>query len=700
MYAIGPNSILAMDFESYESCREASTESVLAALRESSKGKLVYGPYWPLENRWQDVLPCKPVVYVDSRLLPLRFDNDSKPKESTDVSESSDVTPSDQNSDEPTPEAQSLKAQSPKDDEAQDFYAYLSGSSNDVSIHQYEEQRLNSVREAVKKRIALYEEQNRKWEEQARKHIMLIEQNQTLEYQMQLDKLNQEYLQGLRELAEQSQKAREHHQSHVRHLRNKIKEAELRQKQQEEDEKRREVESQQRAESLRCQCREMESTLASVRKALGECPFASFLSTPVEEHLGLLDRMARQVAAFGALTTVSREELTRVLDFATQLNALVHAVVADVEQATKKGVTVQKQEQQRRASVDKRDQDTSEPSEDPSIQSAVPSSPAARSLARTATSQLKRHADMMDRLDQWQASYKELLQDKTQKKYCFDLLKAVTIPVNALATSSAVTEKLEKLSSLLSGKPFVSAGRSVSATTHPLALRFCLDKLAEKIVMQGEEQILSNADTAFPVAALAVGLWCRFPDLGDLLLGHFYTRCPALVPVFFSRSAVASDTEYLRLCGYKCTQDNNLETESQFLRRITGLMRLYAALLQTPLPPWHKPASDDTSCQPPGPERGWQWLALCMNAPIEDPDLAATLICTFLEVAGWALERDYGRQFRKMLHSLCKDYFPRLKQRVKATSGPIARLEGLLQQVLRKGQLNRPEASRGTRTWN
>uniref|UniRef100_A0A1E1XD02 mRNA export factor GLE1 n=1 Tax=Amblyomma aureolatum TaxID=187763 RepID=A0A1E1XD02_9ACAR len=416
--------------------------------------------------------------------------------------------------------------------------------------------------------------------------------------------------------------------------------------------------------------------------------------------------MARQVAAFGALTTVSREELTRVLDFATQLNALVHSVVADVEQATKKGIAAQKQQQQqqqRRASVDKRDQDTCEPREDPSLPPASPSSPsspAVRSLAQTATSQLKRHADILDRLEQWQAAYRELLQDKTQKKYCFDLLKAVTIPVNALATSSAVAEKLEKLSSLLSGKPFVSGGRSVSSATHPLALRFCLDKLAEKIVMQGEEQILSNADTAFPVAALAVGLWCRFPDLGELLLGHFYMRCPALVPVFFSRSAVASETEYLRLCGYKCTQDNNLETESQFLRRITGLMRLYAALLQTPIPPWHKPSSGNTSCQPPGPERGWQWLALCMNSPIEDPDLAATLICTFLEVAGWALARDYGRQFRKVLHSLCKDYFPRLKQCVKANSGPISRLEGLLQQVLRKGQLDRPEASRGTRTWN
>ncbi|XP_037566251.1 mRNA export factor GLE1-like isoform X1 [Dermacentor silvarum] len=683
-----------MDLVSYGTRHEASTEAVLEALRDSSKGKLVYETHWPSKNWWQDVLHSKPMIHLDERLLPLRFEYDRQQKDTADGPTPQDVMPSDQSSG----ESPSDNTPSPKSDDAQDLYAYVVGSDYDVSIHNYEQERLNSVRNAMRKRIAHYEQQNRRWEEQAKKHLMLIERNQTLEYQMQLDKLNQEYLEGLRELAEKSQMTREHHQSHVRHLRNKIKEAELKQKQQEEEEKKREAESQQRAESLRCQCQEMESTLASVRKALGECPFASFLTTPVEDHQGLLDRMARQVAAFGALTAVSREDLSRVLDFATQLNALVHSVVADVEQATKKGIMAQKQEQQNAVVENTEDIEACVQEADSSAQPSA-QSPAAGSMSQAETSQLKMHASILDRLEQWQASYKELTQDKTHKKYCFDLLKAVTIPVNALATPSAVKEKLEQLSSLLSGKPFKAGPRTVSTTSHPLALRFCLDKLAEKIVLQGEEQILSNEETAFPVAALAVGLWCRFPDLGDLLLGHFYMRCPALVPIFFSRSVAPSDSEYFKLCGYKSTE-SSLETESQFHRRITGLMRLYAALLQTPLPPWHKPANGDRSRQPPGSERGWQWLALCLNTPTEDPGLAATLICTFLEVAGWALARDYGRQFRKVLHTLCKDYFPRLKQLVKTTSGPISRLEQLLQQVLRKGHLARPEASLDARVWN
>lgn len=681
-----------MDYVSYGKRNEASTETVLAALRESSKGKLVYENHWPSQNCWKDVLPSKPVLHFDAKLLPTLFQYDTEQRDATDRPESPPVSPSDQSSGE-----SGSDVPSPKSDDAQDLYAYVSGSDFDVSIHKYEEERLNSVREAMRKRIADYEQHNHRWDEQAKKHLMLIEQNQTLEYQMQLDKLNQEYLEGLRELAEKSQKAQEHHLSHMRHLRNKIKEAELKQKQQEEEEKQREAESKQRAESLRCQCKEMESTLASVQKALGECAFASFLATPVEDHRGLLDRMARQVAAFGALTAVSREDLRRVLDFATQLNTLVHSVVADVEQATKKGMALQKQEQPQPVENKTKDIETRVQEADNGTRSPEPS-PAAGSMGRVETNQLKRHADILDRLEQWQASYKELTQDKAQKKYCFDLLKAVSIPVNAISISSSVKEKLDQLNTVLSGKPFKSGSSTISTSSHPLALRYCLDKLAEKIVLQGEEQILSNEETAYPVAAVAVGLWCRYPDLGDLLLGHFYMRCPALVPVFFSRSMASSESEYLRLCGYKC-DGSNMETESQFLRRVTGLMRLYAALLQTPLPPWHKPLDSDMSRQPPGSKRGWQWLAMCLNTPTEDPNFAATLICTFLEVAGWTLQRDYGRQFRKMLHVLCKDYFPRLKQLVKTSSGPISRLEALLQQVLRKGHLARPEGSLNDQAW-
>ncbi|CAN8015117.1 unnamed protein product [Ixodes persulcatus] len=656
------------------------TEAVLKALRESSKGKLHYDPYWLQDGRWPEILGAAETFQFDSRLLPHSFSEDDS------VPDLEEPEPTPASVDEP-----SERDAKPATDDAEDLKQFVDTSGTDLSILEYEEERLNSVREALRKRWAQHEQQLLKWQQQAQKHVLLMERDQLLEYQRQLDRLNRDYAQGLQDLAEKKEKVQEHHKNHARHLRNKIKEAELKQKQLEEEERKRQAESEQRAESLSAHCRDMEATLASVRAALESCSHARHLGTAREDHLGLLDRVARQVAAFGALRTVSREELTQALDLATEVKGLVHAVIADIEQATAKGLETQQLQRQKSEEHNPSRRQSTVASDASSIPAPAPS---AHVAARSATSLLQRHSDILDNLDKWQASYKELSQDKTRKKYCFDLLKAVTIPVNALANSLSVRDKLDQLTSILSGKPFQSGSRTISASAHPLAQRFCLDKVAEKIVLQGEEQINSNADSAFPVAALAVGLWCKFPEIGDLLLGHFYLRCPFLVPVFFRKDPSQSETDYLSLCGYKCSQDGCLETETQFLHRITGLVRLYAAMIQTPAPPWHKGKP-----HPLGPERGWAWLAATTNATPPSPDLAATLLCTFLEVAGWLLGQVYGRQFRKGLHMLCKDYFPRLKQEAGGTSGPVARLEALLQQVLRRGQVARPDASLGQRVW-
>lgn len=659
------------------------TEDVLIALRKSSKGKLSYDPFCIQDGRWPEILGAAETIELDSRLLPLSFTEEGDPVHSGEEPEptpASVVEPTEQD-----PE--------PADDDTQDLKIFVDTSGTDLSILEYEEERLNSVREAIRKRLAQHQQLLLKWQQQAQKHVLLMERDQLLEFQRQLDRLNRDYAQGLQDIAEKKEKVQEHHKNNARHLRNKIKEAELKQKQLEEEERKKEEESKQRAEALSGHCRNMEAMLASVRGALSACSHTQHLGTAPEDHLGLLDRVARQVAAFGALRTVSREELTQALAFANEMKALVHGVIADIEQATAKGLETQ--QLQRQKSYE--DRPAAQKSTTVASEASLTTAPAlaTRASVKSSTSLLQRYLDILDSLDRWQASYKELSQDKTRKKYCFDLLKAVTIPVNALANSLSVRDKLDQLTSILSGKPFQSGSRSISISAHPLAQRFCLDKLAEKIVLQGEEQINSNADSAFPVAALAVGLWCRFPEIGDLLLGHFYLRCPYLVPVFFRQDPSQSETDYLSLCGYKCSQAGCQETETQFLHRITGLVRLYAAMIQTPAPPWH-----NAKAHALGPARGWAWFANVMSAPPPpSPDLAATLLCTFLEVAGWHLGQVYGRQFRKALHLLCKDYFPRLKQEAGGGSGPVARLEALLQQVLRRAQVAKPEASLGKQVW-
>lgn len=41
------------------------------------------------------------------------------------------------------------------------------------------------------------------------------------------------------------------------------------------------------------------------------------------------------------------------------------------------------------------------------------------------------------------------------------------------------------------------------------------------------------------------------------------------------------------------------------------------------------------------------------------PDISATVLYDFLAVAGHALMKVYGKQFQKLLYTLCHDYYPK-----------------------------------------
>lgn len=64
--------------------------------------------------------------------------------------------------------------------------------------------------------------------------------------------------------------------------------------------------------------------------------------------------------------------------------------------------------------------------------------------------------------------------------------------------------------------------------------------------MQGEDQVASNHEAAFPISAVAVGIWSEFPDVGELILAHFYSTCPVLVPLYIPRSKDMSEVDYMK----------------------------------------------------------------------------------------------------------------------------------------------------------
>ena len=138
---------------------------------------------------------------------------------------------------------------------------------------------------------------------------------------------------------------------------------------------------------------------------------------------------------------------------------------------------------------------------------------------------------------------------------------------------------------------------------------------------QGEKQVSSHFEAAFPIAAVILGVWSRHPNLGDFLLSHFHDVCPILVPLQvptppkisekdFKKCVLAFDTcllhvvvvvvdasifaslEYnfmyqCRLLSYR-SNNNGLEDDSDYLKRMSGVVRLYAALIQSPSVVWGK----------------------------------------------------------------------------------------------------------------
>ena len=163
---------------------------------------------------------------------------------------------------------------------------------------------------------------------------------------------------------------------------------------------------------------------------------------------------------------------------------------------------------------------------------------------------LESYSSLHDKLSQTITTCTSLTsaKDPALKKYRFDLQKAVTGTINSVSSNSGegLIEKIVHLKRLLSGQSVHVGTKSVSIGYHPDAKLYCCNLLAAKIVKQGEDQVASNTQAAFPLAALAIGVWTDFEDVGDCILAHFYSVCPVLVPMYVSKSTAMSEADYMK----------------------------------------------------------------------------------------------------------------------------------------------------------
>nr|CAG4646292.1 EOG090X0755 [Macrothrix elegans] len=306
---------------------------------------------------------------------------------------------------------------------------------------------------------------------------------------------------------------------------------------------------------------------------------------------------------------------------------------------------------------------------------------------------LSLYNQVMAELREYEAKATIFTSNTTLKTLRFEFQKAAVQPLNEISdlSSQHLLDKLERLRNLLRGNPVDVGSRGIRPSDHPGALEFCTLRLAEKLVEQGETQVNVNPKAAFPIAAVIVELWSEFPAFGRLILANFYKRCPYLVPYYIPQQEGQSNEEYYKCLGYKHS-GGKVEQISSYLKRTRGVNRLYAAIIIT-MPRRNQP-------HPHGLEQGWRYLAAMLNlAPLHA--ITAEMLVEFLMVAGYSLSREYGRQFQKLLHLVCTEYFTMIRNATieDAGAGSATRLKDFLNESITKGGIPPPEGQLSRGFW-
>ncbi|XP_064245513.1 mRNA export factor GLE1-like [Passer domesticus] len=300
------------------------------------------------------------------------------------------------------------------------------------------------------------------------------------------------------------------------------------------------------------------------------------------------------------------------------------------------------------------------------------------------------YQQLQDAAEQCLAAFSEIGNCKGNakvKKIKTNLQKAATIPVSQISciSGSKLREVFDKIHNLLSGKPVQTEGQTVLVTQHPQGLEFVCYKVAEKFVRHGEGEVSFHHDSAFPIAVVLSGIWEFHPRVGDLFLAHLHKKCPYSVPFYPARKEGTSMEEYHRMLGYE-VHDSEVEEQDHFLKRMSGMIRLYAALIQLR---W--PHANQQGAHPHGLSYGWRWLAQMLNLePLAD--LTAMLLLDFLQVCGNALMKQYGIQFWKTMLFIQKSYIPRIEAVTSSGQmGCLSRLKTFVQRCLQAQEMPLPK---------
>ncbi|CAL1543024.1 unnamed protein product [Lymnaea stagnalis] len=497
--------------------------------------------------------------------------------------------------------------------------------------------------------------------------------------------------QGLEETSKQLQRLREDHREHQKKIDTKQREIERKREILEEEERRRQKREVEKKEALHSLLKQIDGNRLACNNLIDTFQDKASLPDKVEQIRGILERncsvLALQIQTAEQSTCIPEELVTKFSEHRDKSQQALELLKKQIEETNVniKASEAKKQEELKKQAEDKQKQiDATKQLADAQQDFRVQ---AFKYILQEQSLKAKKLSDV-------EASIKAFSENAQMKKYRFDLQKAINTTINAISavTGSHLLDKLQKLQKLLSGQVIEVSGKRVSVKDAPEALLFSQNLVAKMLVRKGEEQVTSKHETAFGIAGVVVGLWSSFPIVGELFMAHLQALCPYILPFYTTRQDVQSNNDYYKSVGYRINDDGSIEEQDKFLRRMSGLMRLYCACMVI------TPPSMQAGHHPHGVEQSWMWLARTMNLD-PHPDITAAMIFDVLSVTGHFLLQQYKDQFVKLLYVLTKNYLPTLKS-ISVTSGTVGRLELFLSSFLKNPQIPAPEGYFTPRFWS
>uniref|UniRef100_A0A8C3IK38 mRNA export factor GLE1 n=1 Tax=Chrysemys picta bellii TaxID=8478 RepID=A0A8C3IK38_CHRPI len=668
----------------------------LEALKGSSKGQLSYSRDWLL--RGEDILegcrsPPKLSSYsgwvldrvISQSLQETPLSRSSTPNESIPPTDDQPLSLAKTTS--PASQLRSSPLSSAAPSETKSLLPSLEASRAVLKMHSVCEWLFLSpcnLQEGLRQRQEQQEQVVRAVSDMASEQLKRFDELKELKQHQEYQDLQEVMEKSSREAQGQQEKLKEEHRHRAKILNLKLREAEQQRQRQEELERlRKEEEVLQLNQQIDPNYR---------HKDLPRIDLSGF-SNRGNQICGLVSGLIRTTSERGFPTQVDVANTERALqEMRGLISSMQQAIATALEEKRKRE---EEEERERQKELQKQEQlkaQTPVPAQHPRGKEQKEGL-----QVKAEESTMQWYQQLQDASDQCVASFSGLTdcKDNQVKNIRMDLQKAASIPVSQISSiaGSQLREIFDKINNLLSGKSVQSGGRTVSVTQHPQGLDFVYYKLAEKFVKQGEEEVASHHEAAFPIAVVASGIWELHPRVGDLILAHLHKKCPYSVPFYPAFKEGTPIEEYQRILGYQ-VKDSKVEQQDNFLKRMSGMIRLYAAIIQLRWPYGNKQV-----IHPHGLGHGWRWLAQMLNMePLSD--VTATLLFDFLEVCGNALMKHYQVQFWKMLLLIREDYFHRIEAiTISGQMGSLMRLKQFLEKCLQRKEIPLPKGYLPSSFW-